>query len=204
MAGGVAVVQTIHHLDDSEQDIDAVRAAGYHHLADMCYLRLPLPSVSPTWDDSNLTWLDYRQLRQEEMGKLIEATYEGTQDCPELHGSREVSDVIASHKNTGVFCPETWWAVKRGRELAGCILVNKSRDRLDAQVVYLGVVPTCRHVGLGRAMLRRAQAAAIQRGLRAMTLAADTRNDRAMRLYRSEGFSETDRKVAYVLLRKDV
>jgi len=203
LAGGLALIQTIHH-SSSEPEIDAVHAAGYHHLADMSYLRLRLPSSPPTWDDANLTWYDYDQLSQEELGRLIEATYEGTQDCPELCGTREIGDVIASHKNTGVFCPQTWWTVKRDGEPAGCILVNESRDRRDAQVVYIGVVPTCRRAGIGRAMLRRAQAASIQKGLKAMTLAADTMNDRAMGLYRSEGFAETDRKAAYVMLRGDM
>jgi len=63
------------------------------------------------------------------------------------------------------------------------------------------VPPEFRRRGIAAAMLYRAARQARQRHCRAISLAVDSRNHAAIRVYERCGFSEVRRRMAYVLLR---
>ena len=113
-----------------------------------------------------------------------------------------MDDVIAGHKADGLFLPEAWLIAERRGKPAGCILVNDSRVGLEAEVAYMGVVPACRGIGVGAAMLRRSAGLAARRRRGCMTLSVDSDNHYALSRYRSEGFAEERFRSAYIITAK--
>lgn len=198
LGAGMSMIQSLLPPADGA-DVAAVRAGGYTLLADLLYLRRPLnrPVAEP---DAGLTWRRFGEFDDAELLEVIGKTYSGSLDCPRLSGARRGEDILASHRDTGIYNPDTWWLAMRGGEPAGCILVNDVAARSEAEVVYLGVTPVHRGRGVGRAMLRRALRASAQRGLSAMTLAVDAANTYAIRIYEHEGFSRYDRRLAHAVL----
>jgi GNAT superfamily N-acetyltransferase len=130
---------------------------------------------------------------------VIAGTYEESLDCPVLCGLRELSDVLASHRASGVFSPETWWIAYISGRAAGCVLVNGSGTGAeDMDLVYMGVVRDFRGRGLGRAMVRRAAGWARRHRRAALTVAVDALNVYAKAIYDRQGFRQTVRRLAYM------
>jgi len=198
LRSGLSVVQAL-LLPDAAPDVAMLESAGYRRLAELIYMRLNLASAPAPRDDPELTWRDYQQFEPAELAEVITATYEGSLDCPALCGLRRASDAIAGHKATGIFRPQTWWIVEQNGRPAGCALLNDSKTDGVCELVYLGVVPSFRGRGLGRTMLRRAASEARASGRIAMTLAVDSHNIYARRLYDGEGFRVTGRRFAYAM-----
>ena len=200
IAHGAAFVQTTVN-PSSKKDPRTLTDAGMVHLADLIDMRLdfdlsvPPPPPEPTpW-----RWRDYEHFTEAQLGDAILATYEQSLDCPLLKGLRSGADIVAGHRTTGVFSPTTWWIVDApDGGPAGCLLVNDVANERIANIVYLGVLPASRGLGLGRTMLRHAQSVARQRDKLALTLAVDTRNTYAHNTYLREGFVQTFRRTVYV------
>ncbi len=89
------------------------------------------------------------------------------------------------------------------------VLARAAAD--EAEILTLGVVPTARRRGLGRALLDAAKAEAARRGARAVFLEVSTHNAAARRLYLASGFVEAGLRRRYyadgsdaLLLRADL
>jgi len=199
LRGGLCLVQAL-LLPDAAEDVAMLQSAGFGQLAELIYMRLDLTEALAAGDDPQLTWRHYQQFDPAELAEAITATYEGSLDCPALCGVRRASEAIAGHKATGIFRPQTWWIVAMDGSPAGCVLLNDSKTDDVCELVYLGVARSFRGRGLGRAMVRRAASEARARGRTAMTLAVDSQNVYARRLYEAEGFRVTDRRLAYAML----
>jgi GNAT superfamily N-acetyltransferase len=206
--------------DGCEADLAMVQAAGFAPLARLVHMRLNLggsavgespglaTAASPGtatgravagWR-ARLRWRSAEQFSQDELGRVIAATYEGSLDCPMLAGVRSIDDVITCHKASGVFRPQSWWLVDVDGAAAGCVLINDSATGSFAEIVYLGVIPHFRGRGIGRRMLRHAADDARARRLESIDLAVDDQNIYALRAYTSEGYRVTRRQWAYVML----
>ena len=189
---------------DSPGPADVLAKAGFEVLADLMFMHKPLrPHPNMRIQDSCGPWevLRFGQYSQDEMERVLEASYIGSADCPRLAGLRRTADVIECHKGTGRFCPRWWWLARSQGRSAGCILVNRVPRASEAEVVYLGVVPAFRRRGLGRWLLRLAGDAAARAGLREISLAVDAANTPAIRLYSEEGFSVAQRTTAHFFYR---
>ena len=202
--GGMSLVQALIEPADGEQE--AVLAdSGLILLAELIYMKRDLLSCLPGEQGAreDLTWRNYKQFTEVELGEVISQTYVDSLDCPALRGLREMSDVVAGHKCSGAFCPEAWWIVACGDQAApvGCILVNDSVKAPAADIVYMGVAREFRRQGLAGAMLERAVLQAAERNCEGISVAVDTRNDYAIRVYEQSGFVEIHRRLAYVELR---
>ncbi len=202
LADGLALVQAIVETD-AAADVAMLSEAGYEKLAELIYMRLDLPPAPAAGDEQALTWRSYEQFDEAELANVISATYEGSLDCPALSGLRPTTDVIAGHKVTGIFRPQSWWIVARDGSPVGCVLVNDSHRDATFEVVYIGVVPAFRRRGVARALLGRAAAEARSEARDALTLAVDARNHSACNLYESEGFRVTDRRLAYAMIARE-
>ncbi len=179
-------------------DVQAFLQAGYNHLAELVYLRRGLSDL-PEVPATALKWELFRAGEEDRLGRVIDETYVDSQDCPALRGLRRMQDVIAGHKASGIFRPESWWVPTYQGAPVGCALLNDAADRADAaEVVYMGVRPAVRRRGFGRAMLRHALLDARRRGMKAINLAADAANTPAVQLYRKEGFCEVVRKDVFM------
>lgn len=129
----------------------------------------------------------------------LDASYEGTLDCPELCGLRSTRDILESHKATGSFDPTSWWVYVVDHQPLGCLLLSKSAEHGTIELVYMGLGVALRGRGLGKPLLVE--------GLRricgrhpgfGVACAVDERNTPARRVYESLGFKAFARRQAWV------
>lgn len=194
----------------------ALRDAGMTSVGQLAYLRKPLPGlarlgarrVGPARAAPAGPWpvgVDVRAVRDLRepsehriVASALERTYAQTLDCPELCGLRDVHDVIDSHRSSGEFDPALWWIVFRHGEPMGCMLLNPAPAQSAVELVYIGLAPEVRGLGLARRLLERGLVAAARPGVREVTCAVDRRNQPALRLYESLGFTEFAARWAFV------
>jgi ribosomal protein S18 acetylase RimI-like enzyme len=196
---GLSFVQSLVPIA-RKTDIGLLDAAGFERLAELVYMSLDLGGRIGLDGPVGCQWRSGEQYDESELAAAIRGTYEDSLDCPALYGLRTLPQVIEGHKASGVFNPQSWWIVEVSGQPAGCVLVNDSPSSVgDADLVYLGVWRAFRGRGLGRAMIRHAARWAQQQKRVFMTVAVDSANIYAMRIYEGEGFRQTDRRLAYIL-----
>lgn len=188
----------------------ACREAGMTWVGQLQFLRLPWPSTK-TKESPDGPWPDGVAVRPvfdpdnfepdgcgAALERALNGSYEDTRDCPELCGLRSTRDVIASHKATGAFDPAQWWLLERDGRAEGCCLLNHCPATHSVELVYLGLSPRARGLGLGKRLLLHALQRAPSAGVREITCAVDTRNEPALRLYRAMGFRAFTSRVGFV------
>lgn len=196
LSRGLSLVQALPDVQ-AEQDMPVLEQAGYRRLAELQYMKLDLSSVPDDDYEEPLHIRQYAEYGEQELKQVIESTYVDSMDCPGLSGLRDIDDVLAGHRATGVFTPQRWWIVDVDGTPAGCILVNECLHG-HAEVVYLGVVPEFRGLSLGRRMVTGAARQLNSEGFQALTLAVDVANTFALRAYGQAGMVGTNRRYAYI------
>ena len=91
---------------------------------------------------------------------------------------------------------------RRGRTPAGVALVAREPDEGGVRVAAvdtLAIAPSEQGIGLGRAMLRAVVRIALAAGYDVVDLSTNELNERALALYRSEGFDFIDVRVCWTL-----
>ena len=190
--------------------IDAFREAGFTHVGELAYLEMPLPKNPEKPGNSPITWPagilvrpiqdnlspdspDHNRLRQ-----VLDASYQDTMDCPELCGLRNTDDVIQSHLATGTFDPQGWLLVFKDQQPIGCMLVSMIPENNTAELVYIGIAPGGRGLGLGKSLVCRSIEIFSRLGAEKLVCAVDRRNAPALALYNAFGFSEFSARDAWV------
>jgi len=130
--------------------------------------------------------------------EILEASYEDTLDCPGLCGLRRIEDIIAGHRATGRHNPAYWHLLRLNGRSAGAILVNPGSSRDTIELVYLGLAPFARGRGLGRFLLAHMFATLAGSHWGRMTLAVDTLNRPAIKLYEQCGFRGSTHRLALI------
>src|SRR5207302_922390 len=115
--------------------------------------------------------------------RAIADSYQSSLDCPDLNGVRDIKDVIAGHKASGEFDPAGWFVLLEAGEPRGALLLSHVPRTDAAELVYIGLVPSARGSGLGDLLMRQALWAVAAMRLARLTLAVDSRNDPALKLY---------------------
>ncbi len=187
-------------LDPSQShEAQVVEQAGGRKLAQLIYMqRRSRRSEEALSLPHGMTLLTWREDRRSLFAQAIERSYEKTLDCPGLVGMRDVDDVIAGHMAAGEFDPDLWRVVSDGKRGLGVLLINGVPHRPAAELVYLGLAPKVRGIGLGRGLVTLALDSAARRGARQVILAVDEGNTPALALYRSLGFTHSARKLALI------
>ncbi len=132
--------------------------------------------------------------------QTLPRTYEGTLDCPEINGVRDIEEVLEGHRAQGAFDPDRWWLVRDGNWPVGVLMMTEMPESGDWEVAYMGVVPEARRRGFGREMLLHALCAARAADAPSVTLSVDARNQPAWQLYRALGFEAYDQRVVYLAI----
>lgn len=186
---GIAFVQAV-TADTDRTDAAMLLDAGFEHLADLETLKIDLPVAvgEPLPCESNIAFRSMRQMNPGELEAVAAATHEQSLDCPGLTGLRSPADILAGHRASHRFTPETWWIVDVDARAAGVCLVNDTTSGRSAMVVYLGVIPEMRGRSIARAMLRHAAKVSFDSGHKSLRLAVDLRNAYARNAYVNEGF----------------
>jgi mycothiol synthase len=187
---GLKIAQAFANPNDVPSTGPLIRR-GFRHVTRMYQLQHPLSDV-PRTGSALLRFVTFQSAPSEYFTKVLQRTYEGTQDCPELNGRRTIDEIIAGHQAEGKFDPTRWWLAYRGEEAVGVVLLAELLDAVTWDLAYLGIVPEHRRRGHGRAMLRHAMQAAVDQTATRLIAAVDARNAPALQLYEAEGFARID------------
>lgn len=195
---GVHLAQAL--LETAERlEREAFFAGGFTELARLSYLERPLGARSPEPNlPAEVTIEPYDPAGRAELVSILDATYEGTLDCPGLVGLRETSDILDGHLATGVFDASLWSILRLDGRGIGALLLNPSASGDTVELVYLGLAVEARGRGLATQLLRSALQRLAGRRERTVTLAVDERNAPAIAIYRREGFRRVLRRVALI------
>ncbi|MCH8828553.1 MAG: GNAT family N-acetyltransferase [Planctomycetes bacterium] len=172
---------------------------GFLHLTDLHYLQRRLSEPMPPCSVLPLVKTRLDPGRNEtRFAAVIERTYQGTLDCPELDGLRSGTEAMAGHRSTGVFLPEQWTIFSDADADVGVQLFCEHPDQDAWELVYMGIVPAARGRGWGRLIVLDGLHEANAAGREAVLLAVDQRNQPALKLYGELGFRQTDVRSVHV------
>jgi ribosomal protein S18 acetylase RimI-like enzyme len=193
----VDLVQVL--LDDSQAALAApLERMNFTKLAELQYLMLVVPRKFTEPAEPRLTFdspaMDDRELFEQ----LVKATYESTLDCPALEGRRHIADTLAGYQTVGHHDPSLWFVVRWDSQPAGVLLVSPHLEDDQWEVVYMGVIPAFRGLGLGAKILARLRALASTAQVGHIILAVDAANTPAVKMYDQAGFVEWARRTAYI------
>ncbi len=173
-------------------------------MAELLYLageprrRLTAPVLPP-----GMTWLSYESSTHELFKAAISSTYEESLDCPGLNGVRDMEDVIAGHRASGEFYPKSWRLLVQAEAdptapptPLGVLLLAPITQTDSLELVYLGVPKPARGKKLSDLLLRQAMASVVEHGMSRLTLAVDSQNQPALKLYYRHGMTRMGSKLA--------
>jgi len=196
-ATGAELAQALLPCDDAAAGA-AFTEAGFSHAADLLYMTAEKAQFPTEPLDLPFELQSFSPTAKGRLARLIERTYIGTLDCPQMDGLRNTEDVITGYQAVGEFKPELWRIVRHGGSDVGCLLVNLHPDVLHAEIVYMALVPEVRGRGWGYLLARHAQWRAQQVGCERIVLAVDAANEPAICPYGRAGFSTFDRRAVWI------
>lgn len=176
---------------------------GFPFLTDLLFLGRSLINAEPVPSPQrSLTWIEYDEsTNRDRFAQVLEATYEGTCDCPELNASQRTGQhALEGHQCAGQFDPRGWRIYQLDGEDVGIALLSQHFPDPIWEVVYTGVVPAARGQELGRAILIETLHYALSQGAWQVVLGVDSRNQPALRVYQSLGFECIERRMVHARL----
>jgi ribosomal protein S18 acetylase RimI-like enzyme len=182
----------------TEEDGCLFRAAGFERLSELVYLVSEEQHFPRSLPASPIEFEPYNSANHDRLARVVEATYEGTLDCPRLNGIRRTEDVLAGYRATGVFAAARWLLVRHQGEDVGCLILADHPQHENWELVYMGLVPAARGNGWGQDITRHAQWLTRRAGRPRLVLAVDAANQPAIRMYLRLGFHAWDRRSVYL------
>ena len=167
---------------------------GFTRLSDLFYLASPSSEFPTSPPDCPLQFETYGPANHRRLASIVEATYQQTLDCPNLNGVRNIEDVLAGYKASGIVDYSRWLIVRKDDADVGCLLLSDFPEYDNWELVYMGIVPSARGHGLGFEIVRYAQWRAYQAGRSRLVLAVDVANKPAIEMYAAAGFQVWDRR----------
>ncbi len=203
-AAGAWIGQALLEPNQSREHA-AMQRNGFARMTELQFFERPLTGTSSSWAKqmklSSLSYEPYRGSRNRlAFVNVLEATYRGSLDCPELNGARDGRQSLKNHAAAGSFNPDMWRLYRQPGADVGILLMADRPEQQAWEVLYLGVVESARGRGVGRAMLLDALDAARDAQLERLLIVADVRNVPAISLYESLGFQSVATRVAFVRL----
>ena len=199
----LAILQAlVDPADRAEQNLLA--EAGFEFLAELIYLeRSAADSCPPTPAPPGLDFVPCSPGHEGLLAQTLELTYEHSRDCPKLTEIRRPSEVVATHRATGIYNPHWWLMATLDGQPAGLLLLAGVHDRRALEVVYMGVVPALRRRGIAQAIMARAVEICRQHDNADLILAVDRDNRPARRLYGRWSLREVARRRAWFAANPD-
>ncbi|HXE53085.1 MAG TPA: GNAT family N-acetyltransferase [Tepidisphaeraceae bacterium] len=192
---GVHLAQAL--VDPSDMQGRQLYAAhGFREMAELIYLQAAVRRTAPPQLPDGLSWQTYSSDVHAAFAQAILDSYQQSLDCPALNGLRAIEDIIAGHKASGEFDLRFWFVLTGQSGAVGVVLLNRVSRSDMAELVYFGLSPAWRGRGLGDLMLRHAMWAVRQMNLNRLTLAVDSRNAPALKLYYRHGLQQVGSKTA--------
>ena len=198
--GGLQRVTELLHLErDTATPLEFARppAIGDNAIAQEDVIQTdPAPAIASPAD---FLWRPFDASVDAEFRSVLQATYSGSLDMPELEGARSLDDLLEGYRAARSFTADRWRLghVLGDPEAAAVLLLTESPGRKVWEVTYLGLTPAARGRRLGRAVLAHALDLA-RSHVPWLELAVDVRNKPALRLYDSAGFIARERRTIYL------
>jgi mycothiol synthase len=185
-------------LDPADNPGRAMMASlGFREMAELLYLQSNAPrALAPGELPDSFFWQTYSPQTHPLFAEAILDSYQQSLDCPGLNGLRDIEDVIAGHKASGEFNPRFWFVLMERDMPRGVVLLGRVPRTDAAELVYLGLARAARGRGLSDLMMRQALWAVREMNLSRLTLAVDSHNAPAIRLYYRHGMQRIGSKVA--------
>jgi ribosomal protein S18 acetylase RimI-like enzyme len=171
---------------------------GFTHAADLLYLAANLDGIGDVPTSLSFDVEAFEAGEEERLAALIDRTYVGTLDCPQLDGLRKATDVITGYQSVGEFHTELWLIARHRDDDVGCLLINLHPGVRHAEIVYIALVPEVRGRGWGSELVKKAVELARRANAERIVLAVDAANRPAIRMYERLGFFEFDRRAVWV------
>jgi len=172
---------------------------GFSEIAELIYLQgHPHRSVKPAKLGPAMHWQAYDPQTHGLFAQTIMQSYQDSLDCPRLSGLRHIEDVIAGHKATGEFDPALWRLLCENGQPRGVLLLSRIVMTDAMELVYLGLPPEARGRGLGNLLMQEAMHLILRDNRRRLTLAVDSLNAPALRLYYGHGMQRLASKIAMI------
>ena len=188
---------------DRTAERSVLLAGGFNHLTDLVYLVCGESEFPTTVPVCPIEFEPYCPANHRRLARIVEATYQQTLDCPRLNGVRQIEDVLAGYRATGVFDPARWLIVRDpaagdGYRDVGCLLLADHPQHENWELVYMGLSASQRGRGWGIEITRYAQWLTHRADRPRLVLAVDAANHPAIRMYAAAGFEVGQRRSAYL------
>ncbi|MCG8587044.1 MAG: GNAT family N-acetyltransferase [Pirellulales bacterium] len=190
--------------NDQAMLADFYRDEGFSIRADLVYMACGVVASLSNETRSELQLVPCRARGEEPVSSIIAQTYQGTRDCPELNGLRDMQHVLEGYTDAGDSGDEYWYLVCRSGQTVGVLLLADHASQDQIELVYLGVLPAERGRGYGETITRHALREARRLGRSRVVLAVDARNRPAIDIYERVGFTTFDRRTALLKSLRDV
>jgi ribosomal protein S18 acetylase RimI-like enzyme len=190
---GIRQIQALVDIHDPMQNNVLSRSAFNcaTHVKQLCYdLARPWP---PSVSLAGLSWIRAGQGSFSAVAELIQATFQGSLDCPALNGLRSAEETTQgfldgrSWDDVASVDGQPWWLLCHDSRPIGCCLVNQHSSDL-CELAYMGLIQSWRGKQLGRILVEKAIESAKLKNARFLMSAVDSMNWPAVGLYQSHGF----------------
>jgi hypothetical protein len=195
--GGMHIAQSLLSPAEAENR-KWLEIGGFSHAADLLYLTADVSSGPREPPLLPFELQPFAPAEKQRLIDIVQRTYVGSLDCPQLDGLRNTADVIDGYQSVGEFRPELWFFVRQRTEDVGCLLMNLHPDVQHAEIVYLAVTPEVRGRGWGLQLAQHALWLARQMKSQRAVLAVDAANEPAVRMYSVAGFDVFDRREVWL------
>jgi ribosomal protein S18 acetylase RimI-like enzyme len=196
---GVKVCQ-VFGIGEGREELGALARHGFQYITEVTHLRRDVDRGRDAFDPaaSPLQFEPLDPHHREPIASTLLATYENTQDCPELTGSRTNEDLLSGFCGLVASYPKWWFLARHNGGPVGVVLLEVGTEPGALELNYLGLVPAVRGRGWSSSMVRFAIGFAAAEGTSAVTLSVDIRNEPALRLYARHGFREYERRKVFL------
>ena len=196
---GVKVCQAF-GIGDGREELGALARHGFQYITEVTHLRRDVDRGRDTFDPvgSRLEFEPFDLRHREPIASTLLATYENTQDCPELTGARTDEDLLSGFCGWAASYPKWWFLARHGGEPVGVVLLEVGTEPGALELNYLGLVPAVRGRGWSSSMVHFALGFAAAEGTSVVTLSVDIRNEPALRLYARHGFRDYERRKVFL------
>jgi mycothiol synthase len=172
--------------------------AGFRRAAELLYLSGETAAFPDQAPRLPVELRPADEFDERQLCELIDRTYVGTLDCPQIDGLRETTDVVHGYRAVGQYRPELWQLAYHEGRAVGCLLVNVHPDVRHAELVYFGLVPEVRGKGWGLLLTQQALWLAKRAECDRLVLAVDAANAPAIGIYLRAGLTEWDRREIWI------
>lgn len=173
--------------------------SGFRSITLLSHLEALTEDITVEPPNSNIQFRRCEDYRSEAFQNLVAQTYEDSLDCPELDNMRDVEDVLEGYHATSSRSTYNWYTLEIDGESIGVIITAHHADPQQLELIYFGLTPRYRKLGLGGEMIRFVLQLAQFLGCRSTITGVDQRNAPAMALYRRFGFQQADVKELFLL-----